>query len=137
MEVFLQLQFNNKRATAVLFNWPPSGEERSTVALLISHDQRQLDAWHNTLGPQSLTINTLEVIGMPSWCPCHGPLRTRMGHSPYSHSNDSHTDPAEWFLLSMLTGLALALWLCLGAMAVIMWVQYRLSTHSLSCLPQH
>lgn len=67
MEVFLELQFSNKRATAVLFNWPPSGEERGAVALLTSHDQCQLSAWHKALGPRSLLItwvvNMLEEIG--------------------------------------------------------------------------
>lgn len=79
MEVFLELQFSNQRATAVLFNWPPPGEERSAVALLISHDQRQLSAWHKALGPQSPLLtwvgSVLEVTDLPSRCPCHSPLR--------------------------------------------------------------
>lgn len=58
MEVFLEVQFRDKRATAVPFNWPPSGVggSRAAVALLISHGQCQLSAWHRAPSPQRLLI---------------------------------------------------------------------------------
>lgn len=85
MEVFLELQFSNKRATAVLFNWPPSREERAAAALLISHDRCQLSAWHGALGPQSLLITWVVTmmdvmtyyhgvsVMVPSWNLHHSP----------------------------------------------------------------
>lgn len=59
-----------KRATSVLLNWPPSGEEGNAAALLTSHGQCQLRAWQEALGPQSRLITwvvtVLDVIGMSS-----------------------------------------------------------------------
>lgn len=112
MEVFLELQFGTKRATAGLFNWPPSGEERAAAAPLISHDQCQLSAWHGALGPQSLLITW--VVTMMDVVTRHRGVAVtvhlwNLHHSPQSHLNDRCTDLAEQFLPCMWMGLGLTL----------------------------
>lgn len=111
MEVFLEVQFCDKRATAVPFNWPPSGRGKAAVALLISHDQCQLSAWHRAPSPQRLLITWAVAVMEVTTCRHGAPV---MVHLPapqpiVSFKLYSCTDLVEWLLPSVLIGLGLTL----------------------------
>lgn len=79
MEVFLEVQVCDKRATAVPFNWPPSGRGKGCSGF--AHFSWPVPT--QCLAQSTKSSESVDHLGghcdggngTSSWCSCHGPLR--------------------------------------------------------------